>query len=252
MSKKAIAHARPSESFWVRNKKSGGYLLKKTAGNKFYKFVRFLLLFGLCFMVIQPLLSKISVSFMIEEDLYDSTVISLPRHLTLVSTVTIGIPAFLLSLPPNHDRARPGFVKRVMRLGLPAGLAVAAVTFTTYEMVRPGGPFATATPTQASTATLAALIVAATWVLSVVARPYRWWKLALVGASLAAYSFIFATRATQELFLLDTSDLRAMTLGLISGAIGAVAVEATWWVRALAFKEPRRLWDAPQAAGTGG
>jgi len=176
----------------------------------------------------------------------------LPIHVTITGWFTIGIPAFLLSLPPNHDRARPGFVKRVMRLGLPAGLAVAAVTFTTYEMVRPGGPFATATPTQASTATLAALIVAATWVLSVVARPYRWWKLALVGASLAAYSFIFATRATQELFLLDTSDLRAMTLGLISGAICAVAVEATWWVRALAFQEPRRLWDAPPAAGAEG
>ena len=83
MSKKIVAHARPSESFWVRNKKSGGYLLKKTAGNKFYKFIRFLLLFGLCFMIIQPLLSKISVSFMIEEDLYDSTIISIPRHLTL-------------------------------------------------------------------------------------------------------------------------------------------------------------------------
>ena len=83
MSKKNIAHARPTESFWVRNKKSRGYLLKKEAGNKAYKFIRFLLLFGLCFMIVQPLLSKLSVSFMIEADLYDSTVISLPRHLTL-------------------------------------------------------------------------------------------------------------------------------------------------------------------------
>lgn len=89
MSKKIVAHAHPSESFWVRNKKSGGYLLKKTAGNKFYKFIRFLLLFGLCFMIIQPLLSKISVSFMIEEDLYDSTIISIPRHLTLDNYVNV-------------------------------------------------------------------------------------------------------------------------------------------------------------------
>ena len=80
---KNIAHAHPSESFWERNKKSGGYLLKKTAGNKFYKFIRFLLLFGLCFVIIQPLLSKVSLSFMIEEDLYDSTIIFIPRHLTL-------------------------------------------------------------------------------------------------------------------------------------------------------------------------
>lgn len=83
MSKKVVEHARPTESFWVRNKKSGGYLLKKTLGNKIYKFVRFLLLFGLCFMIIQPLLSKISVSFMAEEDLYDSTIVAIPRHVTL-------------------------------------------------------------------------------------------------------------------------------------------------------------------------
>lgn len=82
MSKKTVAHARPSESFWERNRKSGGYLLKKTAGEKAYKFIRFLLLFGLCFMIIQPLLSKLSVSFMTENDLYDSTIISIPRHLT--------------------------------------------------------------------------------------------------------------------------------------------------------------------------
>lgn len=78
----ASVHAHPSESFWVRNRKSGGYLMRKTLRRKAYRFVRFLLLFGLCFMIIQPLLDKLSVSFMEERDLYDSTVVSLPRHLT--------------------------------------------------------------------------------------------------------------------------------------------------------------------------
>ncbi len=82
MSKNNVAHARPTESFWVRNKKSGGYLLKKTAGNKIYKFIRFLLLVGLCFMIIQPLLTKLSHSLMTEADLTDSTIISIPRHIT--------------------------------------------------------------------------------------------------------------------------------------------------------------------------
>ncbi|MBQ8201050.1 MAG: carbohydrate ABC transporter permease [Clostridia bacterium] len=95
MSKKIIEHARPSESFWVRNRKSGGYLLKKTIGNKAYKFIRFLLLFGLCFMIVQPLLSKISVSFMTELDLYDSTIISIPRHLTVENYTTAALPALL-------------------------------------------------------------------------------------------------------------------------------------------------------------
>ncbi|MBQ8555478.1 MAG: carbohydrate ABC transporter permease [Clostridia bacterium] len=95
MSKKIVAHAKPSESFWERNRKSGGYLFKKTVGNKAYKFIRFLLLFGLCFMIVQPILSKISVSFMEEQDLYDSTIISIPRHLTTENYETAALPQLL-------------------------------------------------------------------------------------------------------------------------------------------------------------
>ena len=35
----------------------------------------------------------------------------LPRHLTLVASLTIGIPAFFLALAPAAARARPGFVR---------------------------------------------------------------------------------------------------------------------------------------------
>ena len=64
---------RAPDSFFVRNKKSGGYLLKKTVRQKAYSLIRALLLFGLCFMILQPIMDKISVSFMVESDLYDST-----------------------------------------------------------------------------------------------------------------------------------------------------------------------------------
>src|SRR5687767_12388115 len=45
-----------------------------------------------------------------------------PRHLTVVSSLTIGIPAFFLALAPNARRAAPGFVERVLRFALPAGV----------------------------------------------------------------------------------------------------------------------------------
>jgi multiple sugar transport system permease protein len=70
------------DSFFVRNRKSGGYLLKKTVRQKTYSLIRALLLFGLCFMILQPILDKISISFMSESDLYDSTIVVIPRHLT--------------------------------------------------------------------------------------------------------------------------------------------------------------------------
>jgi multiple sugar transport system permease protein len=45
--------------------------------------VLLILMFGLCFTILQPLFNKISISFMEEQDLYDQTVVSLPRHFTL-------------------------------------------------------------------------------------------------------------------------------------------------------------------------
>jgi len=62
---------------------SNTYFLKKTVWELIYKFFRALLLFGLCFLILQPLLDKLSVSFMEQQDLYDGTVISIPRHFTL-------------------------------------------------------------------------------------------------------------------------------------------------------------------------
>lgn len=70
------------KTFRERNRKSNGYLLRKTSFNIGYKIVRFVLLFGLCFLILQPLLNKISISFMEERDLYDSTINVIPRHFT--------------------------------------------------------------------------------------------------------------------------------------------------------------------------
>jgi len=59
------------------------YQIKRNTGRVIFKFCRAILLFGLCFLIVQPLLDKLSVSFMEQQDLYDSTVVSIPRHFTL-------------------------------------------------------------------------------------------------------------------------------------------------------------------------
>nr|AGS51838.1 binding-protein-dependent transport systems inner membrane component [uncultured bacterium contig00066] len=56
------------------------YQLKNNAKDITYKIFRAVLLFGLCFLILQPLLDKVSVSLMEHDDLYDPTVISIPRH----------------------------------------------------------------------------------------------------------------------------------------------------------------------------
>ena len=70
------------ENFWERNRKTGGYLLRKRAREEAFKVIRAFLLFGMCFLILQPILNKISVSFMEEQDLYKNTVVSIPEHFT--------------------------------------------------------------------------------------------------------------------------------------------------------------------------
>lgn len=80
---KSIERKKRREDFWERNRKTNGYLLKKKTGEVLYRVIRALLLFGLCFLILQPIINKVSVSFMKEEDLYDATVINIPRNWTL-------------------------------------------------------------------------------------------------------------------------------------------------------------------------
>jgi len=69
-------------SFREANRRSGGILLRRKIVKTAVSVARALLMFGLCFMIIQPLLIRFSTSLMAESDLYDSTVMLVPRELT--------------------------------------------------------------------------------------------------------------------------------------------------------------------------
>ena len=70
-------------SFWERNEASGGILLNETIKKYAYSIFRAILLFGMCFMIVQPILNKISLSFMAEQDLYDTTIVLVPKHFSV-------------------------------------------------------------------------------------------------------------------------------------------------------------------------
>ncbi|MFT3899193.1 MAG: HAD-IC family P-type ATPase [Gordonia sp. (in: high G+C Gram-positive bacteria)] len=178
-----------------------------------------------------------------------------PIHVTISAWFTIGIPAFVLSLAPNNERARTGFVKRVLTQAVPNGIIVGLVAFITFVIVNPGGRHGPklgekvdALPpevVQASTATLIALIATAFYVLVVVARPYNWWKILLLTVSALAYVVIFAWPmnrgprfhyswrgkdhelliSPQNNFNLDSSNHEMIAVALIMAVIGMVAIE---------------------------
>ncbi|OBJ31428.1 magnesium-transporting ATPase [Mycolicibacter virginiensis] len=165
-----------------------------------------------------------------------------PIHVTVAAWFTIGIPAFVLSLAPNNERAHPGFVRRVMSGALPAGVVVGIATFASYLVAYRGSEATEVQQIQASTSALITLLTTAGWVLAVVARPYQWWRLLLVLSCGLAYVAIFAMPLTREKFLLDPSNLALTLLALGIGALGAAAIEAMWWARGGMLGERPKLW----------
>ncbi|HTI77201.1 MAG TPA: cation-translocating P-type ATPase [Mycobacterium sp.] len=165
-----------------------------------------------------------------------------PIHVTIAAWFTIGIPAFILSLAPNNERAHTGFVRRVMTAALPSGLVVGIATFSSYLAAYQGREATAVEQTQASTAALITLLMTAVWVLAVVARPYEWWRVALVAMSGLAYLVIFAIPAAQKTFMIDPSNMAITSIAVGIGLVGAAAIEVIWWVQGRILGERRTLW----------
>jgi magnesium-transporting ATPase (P-type) len=61
----------------------------------------------------------------------------LPRQFTIASTVTVGIPAFLLALAPSSGPWRPDdFLRSVARFAIPAGVAIGLGIVAGYVLAR--------------------------------------------------------------------------------------------------------------------
>ncbi|MFE6637868.1 HAD-IC family P-type ATPase [Streptomyces tendae] len=154
----------------------------------------------------------------------------LPRHLTLLSTLTIGVPAFFLALAPNKERARPHFVRRVMRYAIPGGVVAGAATFVTYLVARQHytGPNALDAETSAATLTL---FLISMWVLAIIARPYTWWRVLLVAAMGLGFVIVLAVPWLQDFFALKLVGVTMPWTAVGVAVVGAGVLEFTWrWV----------------------
>ena len=100
----------------------------------------------------------------------------LPRQLTIVSSLTIGIPAFVLALAPNRRRYRSGFLRRVLVLSVPAGLVAGACTLVARAwLAAVGGPEG-----QVTTGATLVLVACGLTLLTLTARPLWGWRLGLI------------------------------------------------------------------------
>lgn len=154
----------------------------------------------------------------------------LPRHLTLLSTLTIGIPAFFLALAPNKERARPHFVRRVMRYSVPGGVVAGTATFVTYLIARHYYVGKGSLDAETSAATLTLFLISM-WVLAIIARPYTWWRIALVASMGVAFLFVLIVPWLQHFFALKLVGVTMPWVAVGIAAVAAVALELLWkWV----------------------
>jgi cation-transporting ATPase E len=127
----------------------------------------------------------------------------LPRHLTLIGALTIGIPSFVLALEPNTDRFKPGFVRRIARFALPAGALAAIATFLAYAIVqRQAG----VSLIQARTAAVMVLTWIGLLVLSIIAAPLNRARLLLIWSMAGLFLLTVMLPSTQKFFALESPD----------------------------------------------
>ena len=135
----------------------------------------------------------------------------LPRHLTLIGALTIGIPSFFLALAPNTDRFRPGFVRRVLRFATPAGMLAAMATFLAYSLAgeEPG-----LTLMEEQTTAVMVLAFIGFAVLTIVAAPLTPWRLGLVWSMAGMFVLALILADQPEFFALEPPPLIVWLAGI--------------------------------------
>ena len=160
----------------------------------------------------------------------------LPRHLTIIDSLTIGIPSFFLALAPNLRRYIPGFVDRVLRFAIPAGSVAAAATFTAFAVAR----FDDLPLTQQRTGATLVMVMMSLCVLVILASPFTWRRTLLVALMIGGFVLLFPVESIREFFDLQVpGDVLAETL--VIGFVGIAILGGGWELS-------RRMGWGPAAA----
>jgi cation-transporting P-type ATPase E len=146
----------------------------------------------------------------------------LPRQLTVVDALTIGIPGFVLSFQPSHEPTRTGFIQRVLRFSVPAGAVVGVVTFVVFALAR-SSLVGASRETAQSGATLI-LTGLGLWTLYELARPLDTFRIALLVVLVAGGIAAFTVPFLADFFLLEVPPADLAALIAVGLAVGVVAI----------------------------
>lgn len=149
----------------------------------------------------------------------------LPRHLTLISSSTIGIPAFFLALAPSNRRYRPGFLRRVGQLALPAGLLCGSTSISAYLWLGRTGA--------ATSAATIVLAIGALGLLAILSQPLSSWRGGLLTAMIALVLAAITVPVVRDFFALQVlSFTQWLVVGFCSIiSLAGLALIGTFWER---------------------
>ena len=161
----------------------------------------------------------------------------LPRQLTLIGTFSIGLPGFFLALSANEALVRPGFLRRVLRYSIPAGIVAGGAAYAVYEVTR---WMDAVTLAEARTAATITLLSAGLVVLIVVSRPLQLWKVTLAASMAALYVSVLAIDFLRDYFQLEMPPADAWPVIAVGAGVACLGV---WLVPAAVARfipdEPR-------------
>jgi len=146
--------------------------------------------------------------------------------LTVITALTIGIPGFFLALMPNTQRFRPGFLSRVLRFTIPAGVVAAATTFGSYysALATAGGTETAGAVDSAQVSGAITLFCVALTVLLLVARPWNPLRLTIVAAMGVGFVLAMVIPFISKTFSLTPGSVTSTVTALVWGAVGGALV----------------------------
>lgn len=182
----------------------------------------------------------------------------LPRHLTLVNAITIGIPGFFLSLAPAAERAQTGFVRRVLLRSVPAGVIAGLAVFSVFAITLGDLSLRVTDESKrgASSVAVAALLTIGLFIVYLVARPITKPRLVLLTTLIGMAVLAFSVPFVRDYFDLDLPDEVREFEGLLVIPPAVVALELAWrwtnrWIDGRAA-QPRVSSDGPARSAPAG
>jgi len=161
----------------------------------------------------------------------------LPRQLSAIDGLIIGLPAFFLALLPNRQRYRPGFLKRSLSFAIPAGIIV-TIALTTYAYLAASINTPVADMRTGSTLLLT---VIGLWILVVLSRPITWVKTLVIGTMMLGLVAIYAIPFISSFLQFTDIDLPLFLVIVPVSVLSIFAIELVRFVhvRKFALKLPK-------------